>query len=288
VVHNQITSNNGAFFLQVEGGEYLAFDVTSGGIFANAHRQSAGSFVPMLGMNGTVSIWTPYGFCSTAGDAQPIASNAPNIGGFSTSFSLIASFTEEGLNNVVGSLGLEENLLQARDVPLGPCDVEWINFIWQTTGGFILATGLLPAIASDKVAPGIAGLLRQSPRVAAALDALADAAWNNLPQLAAATFAVFAAAYGAGLLNQLLRMLLPVGKFVAPIAISYVLVKLLTWVFAAEVEVIQLTVAFGAWSYAEVQAALALNSCRIAQKPKKALNLGDVQTENLGDNPEPL
>ncbi len=128
------------------------------------------------------------------------------------------------------------------------CTTDIASLVWQVTGGFFLALGLGPYMATGQVRVGVVGILRSNANVWAKVTA-AVATLRANPEISSAGMGalvtgILGAAWGAGLLWKVVKfILIQAGWWI----LFKVVAKILEVVFLAAVEIAELIASFAVW-----------------------------------------
>mgnify|MGYP002803993098 FL=1 len=139
---------------------------------------------------------------------------------------------------------------------LTECDLALIKFIWSLVGGFFLAIGLGPFMATGEARPGVLNLIKSSPAAWRALMSFKDAiiaSPRNITAVISGGLGVITVLYKEGLLWKLFKWLLKLGVWWI---ITKVIAKIIQVVFIPETEVAELLASFVAWSTQLVESGL--------------------------------
>ena len=142
------------------------------------------------------------------------------------------------------------------DVEISECDKAWISFIWSLVGGFFLAIGLGPFIATGEAKPGLLNLIKSSPAAWKALMKFKDAilaSKGNISAVITGGLGVISVLYKEGLLWTIFKMALKAGIWWI---IAKAIAKIIQVVFLPETEVAELLASFTTWAIQTVQSGL--------------------------------
>mgnify|MGYP002803953649 FL=1 len=149
---------------------------------------------------------------------------------------------------------LSKQLLISDELTVG--DLALVAFIWSLVGGFFLAIGLGPFIATGEARPGLLNLIRSSPAAWRALMNFKDAiiaSPRNITAVITGGLGVITVLYKEGLLWKLFKLLLKLGVWWI---ITKVIAKIIQVIFIPETEVAELLASFAAWSTQLVESGL--------------------------------
>ena len=149
---------------------------------------------------------------------------------------------------------LSKQLLMSDE--LTECDLALAEFIWSLVGGFFLAIGLGPFIATGEARPGLLNLIKSSPAAWGALMKFKDtiiASPRNITAVISGGLGVITVLYKEGLLWKIFKLLLKLGVWWI---ITKVIAKIIQVVFIPETEVAELLASFAVWSTQLVESGL--------------------------------
>lgn len=125
------------------------------------------------------------------------------------------------------------------------CELAWAVFLYQVTGGLFFALGIGPYIATGEVKTGVVGLLMSSQTLReAAQDIVESANADQIAAVVSGTVLFLAGIYQAGLLWQLMKILL---TNLGWTAVFRVLAKVIALVLLTEAEAADLLASFTIW-----------------------------------------
>ena len=138
---------------------------------------------------------------------------------------------------------------------LTPCDEAWLTYIWNLTGGFFLALGLGPFIATGTPEPGVLALIRSNSTAWTAVQMLVTELQTERGATAtiASLLSVISILYHEGLLFTVFKMMLSsVGWW----AVNSALAKIIELLLIPEREAAGLLSSAVLWVIQTVDAAL--------------------------------
>jgi hypothetical protein len=224
-------------------------------------------FTPAVSTLGTVALGVAgAGWCTAAMDGSITASgNDPQ--GSQAAFSLFLKPTQAGTENHLRAYGLDsvddESLPSPQVLKVG----------WDLTGGFVAAIGLGPLLSEGKMSTGVWSLLRSSPRVSAAIDAILNGVkrepWRTLAVVSCVS--VVTELFREGRLFAVLRLLVETATWWG---VAWLATQVVAKLFNPEIWAAELLVSFGFWVWTTTTDVLAWINSGQEQASRATLSPG--------------
>ena len=136
------------------------------------------------------------------------------------------------------------------------CDLAMLSFIWSLTGGFFLAVGLGPFIATGEPKLGLLNLIKSNPTAWKALVDFKNAivsSTRNITAAIAGGLGVLTVLFKEGLLWTIFKMALQAGIWMI---LGVGIAKVIQVLFLPETEVAELLASFTTWAIQTVEKGL--------------------------------
>ena len=245
-------SQSNLFKIRCNNGKYIKVNAETGlALYATGSTEEAAMFSISISVGGGLRLTavTPAGEIYIHFDSSDSSLRTTSIDQFGacTIFDIALTQTDNGYSKY--ALDVES---------LSECDLAWASFIWKLTGGFFLAIGLGPFVATGKAKPGVWALIKSNARAWKAVQdlqkAIASGLGNSGLQVSA-MIGVISVLYHESLLWTIFKWMLKSGGWWA---VTRALAKIIEILFLPEVEAADLLASFTIWGVQTVEAGLAV------------------------------
>jgi hypothetical protein len=237
------------FALQYNSSQYVGIGA-EGNLIMVADTAHASTFSFYFLNEGAFALYVEgSGFCMlNTSSGNQVSSGCPDT------FLLICNWEINFVVDDVSSHRLQAAAMVTEGV--NDCDLSWMKFIWDLTGGFWLALGIPGIPITGNITPGLMQTLRGVPAIANFLDSLWRADVISIAVFSGIQFMKLL--YDHSLLWTVLK---PILGMAGMWTLGKIVAKILMWTFVPEIEAAELLASFVAWTITTTNDALTLANC---------------------------